>query len=725
MADRLSIKWVEGNTNTTPTTTSNTTFNIDDPVFWPALSVISGLASGLCERRAVLDSTFMTGAATSAIWDNANTAAASATRATIVRNCMNNIASGVPVNSLYYTASDPVFLPIGTAGISNYMTAMDAAITTILDKNSYNDMDGNVYTFDTLAQAASASATAAGSSLNQQYSITSDGGVFNSIFVPSLPAEWALERKWMLEQLRYSGPQGLNICTSSNCFSVDYYKGTLSAYSSGNAIKISGGVSYTSSAAFTDVAETSYATSGVQTGTRPVIMAPYYMTCMGSTAEPTTTFSLRFADFISMGYAAQPQLDYSEKNNGAGMIYVREASSVDLQSAANDSKSYCVLSGGTLSIIGAANEYELDTVAVEAGGSVIFMNSKAHTRDLFVFSGGYVSPYISSGMLYSYATRIIYDFCVPYQPGNDARWPADVQAASPIGNYYIQDTIIAEPSVAFTVTSDAVVSVKTRFTFDNPDDILVSGGTLALISSGIVDHNVTVLDGVVTLAQGTTVGQHIDVFAGGTVSMIANTASNDTTRADWLIVHSGGRLIINGDVKFSIGELVVQDGATVNIDLPNITSSAFITNIDSVYIYHYCTFGLFGDTVATDTNKGWITLTGTSIGDSSPYAVYELGSNTTVGISSYAGNSALSDMSSRISGTCKVGSDTYSNLEALCTGLFYVSSGTTHYMAADTNIFYGARVVGKNRDIGKDYYPEFYVRQNKLPQDPADTVAEE
>jgi len=213
---RLSLKWVDGNTNgVTPEITSNTTFNVDDPTMCTPLSVLSGLASGFCERRAVLSSSFQTGANTSKVWSQTGTSDTEiADRAAIVRNCMNNMAAGTPVDSLFYDGTSAFMLPIGSAAGSNYMTVMDAAISTLITGTSKYVKSGtaDAYSFSGLASAAYA--TAASTALVSSSPTSAidmpelNGSSLKEQGLPGLPVEWAKERKWMLDELKHTESAG-------------------------------------------------------------------------------------------------------------------------------------------------------------------------------------------------------------------------------------------------------------------------------------------------------------------------------------------------------------------------------------------------------------------------------------------------------------------------------------------------------------------------------------
>lgn len=230
MADKLSLKWIDGNDLVAvPGTTTSVhisgyteapTFNVDDPTMWTPLSVLSGLASGFCERRAVLNDDFVTAAGTTVHWIEGTTA----TRDQLTKNCMNNMAAGIDNLAYLYYNADVSMRPIGSAATSNYMTVMDAAITTLVTgADSYVDSTGASFAltgraaFDGVASSALATAnsqTETGSSISMP--VSNGGTILRQVMANALPVEWAKERKWMLDEIRYTGSGGADVMPINN-----------------------------------------------------------------------------------------------------------------------------------------------------------------------------------------------------------------------------------------------------------------------------------------------------------------------------------------------------------------------------------------------------------------------------------------------------------------------------------------------------------------------------
>lgn len=189
-------KWIDGGPFN-----NNPTFNIDDPSMWTPMTVMSGLASGFCERAAYVNQKVV-GFPTGLTWTpeaapGVNMAQASTAAA--------NLALGHEFVSVFSetTAAD-LHIPARDAG-SNYMSTFDVALSNLIEQGGYvaSDTDGiTPYTFTTLAASASSRAHAAESDLVK---MPEEGGTdYLAAMGNAFPAEWAKERKWMLDELKYT-----------------------------------------------------------------------------------------------------------------------------------------------------------------------------------------------------------------------------------------------------------------------------------------------------------------------------------------------------------------------------------------------------------------------------------------------------------------------------------------------------------------------------------------
>ena len=207
-------KWIDGGTASV-----SPTFNVDKPTFWTPLPTISGLVSGFCERLAVvsagLASSATAGDATTQLltgftwYQNPSTQEQIASNSAMVSKCVDNIALGNPLNSTFTAVTGGAVMHIVGNPTSNYMKGMDARITVLVSNGGFvsSAATPGPYTFSgtnlTLATAASARALVAGSAIPG--TISSGGGtLLSGTMKVTLPATWAIQRKWLLDELRYT-----------------------------------------------------------------------------------------------------------------------------------------------------------------------------------------------------------------------------------------------------------------------------------------------------------------------------------------------------------------------------------------------------------------------------------------------------------------------------------------------------------------------------------------
>ncbi len=211
---------------------------MDNPSFWTNLSVLSGLASGYCERLAVAKlasaGTAVTAGAKVTLvsgntWTMGPTIAADVTaNDNIVSKVINGFALG-KTDAALFTTSQAVFRPVGTSLGSNYMRAVDSAIVSMCNipggyVQGANDTDA--YTFSDLATAAKTRSeieSVAGSAVAKP---TANGGVLARKGALAYPVAWAKQRKWMLDTLRYTGSSVAVTGTSVGTFTAQRISGS-------------------------------------------------------------------------------------------------------------------------------------------------------------------------------------------------------------------------------------------------------------------------------------------------------------------------------------------------------------------------------------------------------------------------------------------------------------------------------------------------------------------
>lgn len=203
-------------------------YDVDDPTFCSPMSVLSGLVSGFCERQAVVNSSFVTGTTASPVTSDWF-AATDAGRGAIVDSCVQHVIShdlkpsdvGAesykgPVDGSFHAVDHVSGQDGGVTKTTTYMTHMDGLIDSLVQTGEYKtDITGaTAYTtFDQLA--ASASAAVAGT-VSACGLAVSGGTAYSSEFMPAFPKNWALERKWMLEQLRYTADSTSSLIKGNN-----------------------------------------------------------------------------------------------------------------------------------------------------------------------------------------------------------------------------------------------------------------------------------------------------------------------------------------------------------------------------------------------------------------------------------------------------------------------------------------------------------------------------
>lgn len=560
---RLSILWVHGNTNaTTPTITAETDFNVDQPVFWTPLSVLSGLASGYCERRAVLNSTFVTGASTSLIWNQSSTESTDvAARETIVKNCMNNMALGSPLNKLFYN-SNAMMAPIGSAAdtTTNYMTVMDSAINEMIDANTtphYVDSDGVDYTgFTGVATRAVTTAAAANSAIQTP---TSGGGTaLKSTLGPGLPVEWAKQRKWMLDELQWTEGG-----VATNQVLINGAWGSAIEIDSDYTAAVSGQNLYSAAVVAGNAVEYDDYRLGVywvnSSSTEVVSAYPiaYVYSAGVMAASPTTegVATVYFGKISERWNNSMTQIDYTEYTDVTGA------------SIAEDNGAYSILTGGTLTI---PTNVDVDRVTIESGGTLQMAGGSVGYVN--VMDGGVYLPNIvlSGGVQYvdSYDFRVaVYqNYTAPTERGYNGLYPGYgfthmqyikdvtntdhsvrnvyVTGTTAAGSVYISGNLTTNPTLCYGVAA--------------PGGKITVSGTLPdvrlIVSSG----------GSVEIGSGVQINQ-LYIASGGKATLHANwvTPANYTM----LCVHSGGSLTLDGTPNSTRAymNLNIEDGAYFHI----------------------------------------------------------------------------------------------------------------------------------------------------------------
>ena len=605
--DSDSLLWVDGNTNGTPVIIPSgvtCTYNVDKPAFWPPMSVLSGLASGFCERRAVLYPTF-----SGVAWNDQN-------KDDIVNRCANGFALGSSGAALFNANNIANFrYPQVTA--SNYMTAVDAAITTLITGDTtYVKPNGSAYgnaaaAFDGLASAADARADiSAGSSIIRP---TSDGYAYQDSFMLAYPSGWAKERKWMLDELRYTGAvQTLlheNMDAVGSHFAYQVYPEN-APYST--SVELCRQFEYDSSVIVADAPYTYCGMTTSNVGDQEYLGRTYYATMdaqYNTVTSEATIVGWKPGRYISGSLVAHNCYEGPKtaaemlnaivpanvkgatvtcnarfeqgavpKRSGfsyqGAVVSVTGAATVADAAVTGNTHCYEVKNGGVLTVPSGQQPY---SIIVSAGGVVAFENGSP-ASSCIVLDGGTVTgiPNVQNLAISGFYPN------GPFEASTE--WP-----------YGVQDPATLAISATSTYTAAAGSTYNTT---KNGSAVYVSNGTLTLGSGCYLSNcRVLVLGGGQLVISGldTTDSTHrcrvsdccIKVLSGGTLTLNDN-FQIDTTN---IFIYGGG--VVSGFYNWDsdrasdmdeTDNLYLAPGATVNLEV-----YGWGSNYDELYKYIPCT----------------------------------------------------------------------------------------------------------------------------------------
>lgn len=633
MADLLSLKWIEGNTDTTGGVSlqGTPTFNIDDPTMWPTLSVMSGLASGFCERRATLDDDFVTAAGTTLHWS----AGTAANRDTIAKNCMHNMALGSSgAANLYKTATDATMYPIGSAGASNYMVAMDNAITTLVGDMTKFVSSGTTpaaYTFDTLKAAAATAATNAGSAIT---TITSNGGSFNTKMALATPVMWAKQRKWMLDELKYTSQTAVydkpvascnikkfNETVNNKSLLVSVEACRLDEYGSGTTTAISD-LAFAGGAVTSIISPTYYtqnyvgrcffyimagnATTGQNgvwsfNGWKP----RYYYSDQAYGSDYSWPFpgdNVLWAtvpqDTALKAATVKVLFDqgsiYKDTDTYAYMTNVHRVStteSVTGADTAGNSKSYEIKTGGILTI---PNGQKPLSVVISSGGKLIMENGSLLSHCILL-SGGALTGIPN---IMDLSVDGFYPYCMD-TPTIQLPFGADVSSKAITSTY---TALNADTVSSASITDKAYYISGHTFTYAHPttlDGLEVKAKECHFI---VDNGGVLVMSGVAQDDRAVIESSYITVLSGGTVSMSSHSRLYDTE----VYVYSGGSLNLRHvasayEASVEGGNLYLAPGAVVSAYIkPSSPSDYDAQHIPTPAHLHFRKDGITADSTAAN-----------------------------------------------------------------------------------------------------------------------------
>ena len=586
-------------------TNSNGDFDLDNPFFQTPQAIISGLASGYCERKAAVDETF-----SAAAWVDDNIK--SATVSNFAENIM--LTQSIGVSSSYPDPNSEFFINpkkwVEENENKTFMDYFDNDLTSMSSK--YVQRGGTAYDgFAGLAFAASARASSdVEDSDYSGYAPTtlaiSGGSSVN--FSPIYDIDWACKRRDMLEDLRYVS-QALveinNTGTGGAKYYWDYAYGSLLTSDSYQMVGIGGGTGTEHYLPYIVSCNLDYPYQ--EQGGSGEWLFQYDMTCRMFTDSQTASCAIFLGNYVPYGMGG-PIYDY---RNTEYTKYIADGEVSNTISGSN----YCVLSGGTL--IGSSTNLA-GTIMVESGG--VF---EAHGKNICanlvnIYDGGIVIPYTSGNMIYPYADEICYN-----HDHDDILWFEGQNSC-----VYISGTTATNPTnTKMYIDSNSIVKLTNFCSCAE-----IHGGELVLSNNGSCDLLVVNKNGIVHIEGG--IVESVTILSGGTAVL------NNAVTSSVLTMHvcSGGSVIINSlspsDATSVIKYLHLFDGCYISINSNILNNAAIGDFLYDVSIYHFCTLGIFGDSISSQTNPGWIILNATSntTGYGQDYFLFNVDSTT---ISSY------------------------------------------------------------------------------------------
>ena len=676
---------------------ANPTFNIDDAKMWLPMTVISGLASGYCERAAVVSGGRL---ATDVEWPETSIAGATTTRANIVSRLANNIALGTmptagdPQNM--YVAADATYTYPVSSSTSTYMYAMDAMIGTLIGDGGFvQNSAGDTYNgnFATLAQNAAARSVDCGSNINR--TITQNAPSYQLQMGISYPAKWAEERKWLLDELRWVGnSNGNKYPAMAPTYVYSYVTGSISRNTT---------VSVQSANDDTDTIAQLFIASASGTQASKEVSGVYALWASIPNALKQNDVVNIYLDIDTPAGTYDFMEDYNAENDG--VCYVSTYTPFD-----STKHKYVILTGGTLDITGTTTT--LDLVEIDSGGTLIYDTTKGMIASALLLEGGYtLNPKSGTGIpnrLPKLAANVVQNYRAMI---NDFRNYDTVYSYYTEGSYNIGANIDADTNL-YIAGATVTVSGGDGAEPISLGDIYVSNAQVIInshvdIGGIIIDSGGYVELRGVAMPEG---NDRIVVLSGGKLSAKAATSSYSNDIKD-LWICGGGSCIIDGSVDSHftyISGLDVHDNSYLKGIFPSkeICSSSIQTRAQ---IRHFCTLGLAGGTASsptTDLSSGWHLFPVNNINTATSNTIYSAADATTA-ISTYINtDGGLNGLSDRLNGGFVVSGVT-TGIEATLTNTTYVSRAA--------EIYYTAKIKAVNKQAGPtaatNAYPSFRCRQ--------------
>lgn len=742
-------------------------YDVDDPTFCSPRSVLSGLASGFCERWAVTHPEFIVayngGNSTTLNWNDTNSSAAY--RTSIVSNFVENIivhdAAKMTMASAFCENNGDFMAPEHPTASSsaNYMTYMDDMITQLIVSGGYyvaSSTNSPSYSaFDQLAASASANAPAASACGLP----VSNASAYTSQFLPAYPADWAKERKWMLEQLRYVQTTVPITLNSLDDRTEWQYILMANSGSIGTVTSTAYNTLYKNLLINAQLVQADgYGDSYENTVFVPAkeIGLTFYMSdteintrwentsrCQGFAGDIIATYSsgeARPADCPVEGttgyanvYFGSPDRGRQTGSDGSlAELWIDEGDAYQVSTAKIITMDYVntiygfssgtaflpyskfvVLNGGTLTLSATAagsNAALINLVTVSSGGSLI-LKDRAVISSCCIMSGGnitYNSGYVAGSTYSGTVQNLFYDYKGVFWSGG-YRWHPSVHAYN--GG---SDNTFKYANVTTTLTAgSSYLIAATRQVETNCSRLDIMAGTCTITSAGST-YALVISSGAVAIMDNT-YADYAAVLPGGTLSCIGSCQIYQE-----LYIMSGGKFFPspNGGHYPWVGSMVCVEGCTVTptgyavsnhrYQVPGSNGGA---SGEALYMDMYlCSFNEYGEKSLDGTlvSAGWNTML---------YQVKDIkdaNGNTTV-IKHMMGTMTLTNTGEVDTTTTTSDEVTQASSATITLPDIKMSAGVLpdYFEPKLIALAVNGGTATKTQVTGEDYYPSFKLRQNE------------
>lgn len=734
-------------------------YDVDDPTFCSPKSVLSGLASGFCERWAVTHPEFVVayngGNSTTLNWNDADSAAAY--RTSIVSNFVENIivhdAAKMTMASAFCEDNGDFMVPEHPTANSaaNYMTFMDGMITQLVVSGGYatNNQGTPLYgTFGELAASAHGNAptTPAASSCGLP---VSNASAYTSQFLPAYPAAWAKERKWMLEQLRYL--QTIAPITLNSLDDRTEWQYIL--------MTDSGTIGTVASTAYTTLFKSLLTTAQLVQATghgesyENAVFAPakeigltFYMSdteiktdrwdntsrCQGFAGDIIGTYSsgeARPADYPVVGTTGYANVYFGSPDRGrqtgsdgslgvpwfdegdAYMVSTTMTINLPYTIGTSICSKFVVLDGGKLTLSSTGTGTQLaDLVTVSKGGKLT-LGSGVVVNSCCIMSGGSIdyNAHYAAGSTYTGTVQnLFYDYKGVFWSGG-YRWHPSVHAYN-----NGSDNNFKYATAATTLANgSSYLIAATRSVESNCSRLDIAAGTCTITSAGSA-YALVISSGAVAILSNASVG-YAAVLPGGTLSCIGNCQIGSG-----MYVMSGGKFFpssAGGHCPWT-PELVCVEGCTVTptgyavsnhrYQVPGSNGGA---SGEALYMSMYlCCFNGYGEKTLDGTlvSAGWNTML---------YQVKDIkdeNGNTTV-IKHMMGTMTLTGTGEVDTATTASDEVTQASSATMTLPDIKMSAGVLpdYFEPKLIALAVNGGTATKTQVAGEDYYPSFKLRQNQ------------